>query len=392
MSYRILLVHNRYQIPGGEDTVFENEARLLEENGHTVFRYERNNSELHSMNKAEKLRVPFDTIYSAKTEREVRKLIREQKIDIVHVHNTLLLISSSVCDAARKEHVPVVQTIHNFRLVCPNGLCYRDGKICEDCLKLGLQCAVKHRCYRSSRAETLVIVLSLLAQRMRNIYRRMHFIALTEFNRRMLVREGQIALRQIDIKPNFTEETHACIPYEERKPQILFAGQLEESKGIRFLLEVARRMKDSGLLFVIYGTGSLEEECRRKIEEENLVHVKLMGQADHEVIMEEMAHSLALILPTRWYEGFPMSLIEAMSLGTPCIVPRLGNAGDIIEEGRSGYHYDPDDTDSCMHALKKPLNINDAVRHEYETKYSRAKNYEILLGIYRKLIEENAHE
>ena len=151
-------------------------------------------------------------------------------------------------------------------------------------------------------------------------------------------------------------------------------------------------MKDSGLLFVIYGTGSLEEECRRKIEEENLVHVKLMGQADHEVIMEEMAHSLALILPTRWYEGFPMSLIEAMSLGTPCIVPRLGNAGDIIEEGRSGYHYDPDDTDSCMHALKKPLNINDAVRHEYETKYSRAKNYEILLGIYRKLIEENAHE
>ena len=388
MSLRILLVHNRYQIPGGEDTVFENEAALLEEKGHTVFRYERNNAELNSMHGIQKLPLAADTIYSKRTEREIRKLIREHQIDLVHVHNTILLISSSVYDAALKEHVPVVQTVHNFRMICPNGLCYRNGTICMDCIRYGLGCAVKHSCYRASKAQTLILVLSLLAQRRRNIYRRIHFIALTEFNRQMLMKEGQIALRQIDIKPNFTEERQICIPYSKRRNQILFAGRLEESKGIRFLLDAAERMKESGLLFVIYGTGSLEEECHRRIQEAGLFNVKLMGHADHDVILDEMAQSRALFLPTRWYEGFPMSLIEAMSLGTPCIVPDLGNAGDIIEEGISGYHYVPDDLESCLNVLKRPMDINDLVKKQYETRYSREKNYETLLGIYQKVLKE----
>ena len=136
-------MHNRYQIPGGEDTVFENEARLLESHGHTVIRYERNNAEIPAMHGAAKLMVPLDTIYSEKTVREIRALIRRHHADLVHVHNTLLLISPSVYDAAQREHVPVIQTIHNFRMICPNGLCYRDGKICEDCVSKGLFQAVK---------------------------------------------------------------------------------------------------------------------------------------------------------------------------------------------------------------------------------------------------------
>ena len=156
-TYRILSVHNRYQIPGGEDVVFENEAKLLEEHGHTVIRYVRNNSELNAMSKTQKLLVPFETVYSKKTEKEIAKILREENIDIVHVHNTLLLISPSVYDAAIKAHVPLVQTIHNFRMICPAGICFRNGKICEDCVTKGLFSAVRHKCYRGSLSQSFLL-------------------------------------------------------------------------------------------------------------------------------------------------------------------------------------------------------------------------------------------
>ena len=382
------MVHNHYRIPGGEDTVFSQESKLLEENGHTVIRYERNNSEISEMNAVQKLSALFEVIFSGRSEKEIRRLIRTHDIDLVHVHNTLLRISPSVFDAALKEQVPVVQTIHNFRMICPNGLCYRDGKICTDCLSGGLACALLHRCYRNSFAETLLVTLSMRVNRLRGIYKKIHYITLTEFNRQMLMKQGQIALRQIDVKPNFTEESGAVVPFEQRRKEILFAGRLEESKGILFLLEVAARMRDSGLLFVIYGKGEMEEECRKRIAQQQLDNVKLMGFADHEVILQAMSYAYAFFLPTQWYEGFPMSLAEAMSRGTPCVVPRLGNAGDLIEEGVSGYHYVPNDVDSCAEAFSRNMNICDLVRQQYEEKYSRKKNYETLLHIYQKLIGE----
>ena len=388
-SCRILLVHNRYQIPGGEDTVFENEAKLLEEHGHTVFRYERNNTEIKERSGVGKLALPFETIYSLKSEADIRHLIREKQIDLVHVHNTLLLVSSSVFDAALKEHVPVIQTIHNFRMICPAGICYRDGRICLDCLSKGLSSAVKNRCYRGSLSQSLVLTVSMQFQRLRRIYRHVHFIVLTEFNRGMLMKQGQIALRQIDVKPNFTDCEREILPFEKRKRQIVFAGRLDETKGVRFLLEIAERMKDSDWTFVILGTGPLAEECQKTVSEKNLTHVELRGLVDHDTVLDEIAQSQALILPTRWYEGFPMTLVEAMSLGTPCIVPDFGNAGSMIAEGKSGYHYHADDPDSCMQVFTKNLSINEQVRAEYEANYSKEANYRILMEIYGKVLREH---
>ncbi|GAB1800831.1 glycosyltransferase [Priestia megaterium] len=205
---KILIVHNYYQIPGGEDTVVANEQRLMEQNGFEVLLYSRNNSELKTMNKFKKFFLPITTIFSIKTYREIKRIIKQNKIDVVHVHNTLSLISPSVYYAAFSTKIPVIQTIHNFRLLCPGALFYRDNKICEDCVDKGLKCAISNKCYRGSRVQTLGCVLTLKIHRLLGTYKRINYICLTEFNKEklLLLNKGEkqvIDPNKVFVKPNF---------------------------------------------------------------------------------------------------------------------------------------------------------------------------------------------
>ena len=176
---KILLIHNYYQIPGGEDTVVANEKKLLEANGHEVVLYTRNNNEIKTMSRWKKLLLPFMTVYNPRSSRDVKRIIKDENIDIVHVHNTLNLISPSVYYAAVKCGVPVVQTIHNFRMICPGATLYRDGHLCEDCIGKGLLCALEHGCYRHSKAQTLILVISVLLHKTTGIYGKLNYICLT---------------------------------------------------------------------------------------------------------------------------------------------------------------------------------------------------------------------
>ncbi len=204
----VLIVHNYYQIPGGEDTVVKNEKKLLEDNGHKVILYTRDNSEIKKMNLFGKLLLPIISVYNPRTSREIKRIIREHQIDIVHVHNTINLISPSVYYAALSCGVPVVKTVHNFRLICPAGLLYREGHVCEECVRKGLRCAVRHGCYRNSRAQTLILAANLLLHRATGIYGRLHYICLTDFNRDKLLtinnRRKIIDPLRVFVKPNFT--------------------------------------------------------------------------------------------------------------------------------------------------------------------------------------------
>lgn len=201
---KVLIVHNYYQIPGGEDTVVANERKLLGDHGHEVILYTRDNKEMKTMNLFRKLLLPFTTIYNPRTARDIKRIIRKQGVDIVHVHNTLNLVSPAVYYAALKCGVPVVQTVHNFRLLCPGAAFYRDGHICEDCVKKGLSCAIRHGCYRGSRLQTLICVVSTLIHRMTGIYGKINYICLTEFNKEKLIQLKQIDSKRVFIKPNFS--------------------------------------------------------------------------------------------------------------------------------------------------------------------------------------------
>lgn len=384
----ILIVHNYYQIPGGEDTVVANEKKMLEEHGHEVTLYSRNNSELKKMTKVKRLfLLPFITIFNLRTYIDVRRIIKEKKVDIVHVHNTLNLISPSVYYATKSRKVPIVQTIHNFRFLCPNATFYRDGHICEDCVENGLLCAVRHSCYRGSKLQTLACVINTKLHRMTGIYKAINFICLTEFNKSKLLSLKQLKNDKIFIKPNSVDNSEEIILKENRKDQFVFVGRLDRLKGVGLLLQAWKKMGDSSFKLIICGIGPEEEWCKDFIKENHL-NVELKGFLSNDKVCKLIGYSKALILPTQWYEGFPMSIVEAYSEGTPVICSDLGNAGSIVQEGVTGCKFKADSIDELVEAIKRLEtyeNIYETTYEEYQKKYTEAQNYETLFRIYESV-------
>lgn len=378
---KILIVHNYYQIPGGEDTVVANEKKMLEEHGHKVILYSRNNAELKHMSKLQKLFLPITTIFNPRTYKEIKSLIKSENIEIVHVHNTLNLISPAVYYAARAMKVPVVQTVHNFRLLCPGATFYRDGHICEDCMKNGLWCAVKHKCYRSSKILTLACVISIWFHRMTGIYGKINYICLTEFNKSKLLELKQINPEKVFVKPNFVESKDGFVPEENRENQFVFAGRLDKLKGIDILFEAWKRMGDTAPKLVVCGTGLMEEWCKSYVQQIS-VNIELRGFVPNTEARKLIANSKALVLPTQWYEGFPMSIVEAFSVGTPVVCSDLGNAGSIVEEGVTGCKFKSDSEESLVSAVNRCKGMYESTMNEYKKKYTEEKNYANLIDIY----------
>lgn len=382
----ILIVHNYYQIPGGEDTVVANEKGMLEDHGHKVVLYIRNNSELKKMSKLQKLMLPFTTVFNPRTYRDIKRLIKTEQIDIVHVHNTLNLISPSVYYAARVMNVPVVQTVHNFRLLCPGATFYRDGHICEDCVESGLWCAVKHKCYRGSRMQTLACVMSTWFHRMTGIYGKINYICLTEFNKGKLLQLKQIKANQVFVKPNFiAAPTDEIIPYKQRANQFIFAGRLDKLKGIDILLKAWKQMGATASKLVVCGTGPMEDWCKDFLRNNPDCNVEMRGFVPNNETKKLIANSKALILPTQCYEGFPMTIVEAFLVGTPVICSDLGNAGSIVEEGVTGCKFKADSIEGIIKAIRKCGGMCESAMSEFEKKYTDNKNYEILSAIYEHI-------
>lgn len=379
----VMIVHNHYQIPGGEDSVVLNEKAMLERHGHKVILYSRSNDEIKKFSLLQKIELPFMTIFNPKTYREIKKIIEEEHIEIVHVHNTLNLISPSVYYAAKAMGVPVIQTIHNFRFLCPGATFYRDEHICEDCIRYSLWCAIKHRCYRKSLAQTIVCVLSSYIHRMTGIYGKLNYICLTEFNKRKLLELKQIKAEKVFIKPNFVEEKEHFVEEELRKNQFIFAGRLDKLKGIDILFEAWRKMGNDAPKLIVCGTGPMEKWCEEFIRQNN-VNIDLKGYIPNVEARKLIANSRALILPTQWYEGFPMSIVEAFSVGTPVVCSDLGNSGSIVKEGVTGCKFKWNSVEDLCCAVNRCNGMNSSTLREYKEKYIESINYKELVDIYRK--------
>ena len=389
----ILIVHNYYQISGGEDTVVKNESELLKKNGNDVFFYTRYNAEIKEMNIWQKILMGFTSIYNFKTYREIKRIICEKKIDVVHIHNTLSLISPSVYYAALKCKVPVVQTVHNFRMLCPGATLYRNGHICEECVEKGLGCSVIHGCYRNSKVETAVCAIALLIHRTTGIYSKINYICLTEFNKKQLLKINKKGKKQIVdpkkifVKPNYVKKDESNINRQKYR-QYIYVGRLDEQKGIDFLFETWRLMGEKASKLIVCGTGPMEKWCKNFVKEK-AANIELVGVVDNDRARTMISESEALILPTRWYEGFPMTILEAYSVGTPVIGPDFGNVGDIIIEGVTGYKfYDMDSMIACINKVcKKELFYK--ILNIYNNYYSEQSNYEMLDKIYQQIGHED---
>lgn len=384
----ILVVHNYYQLPGGEDTVVANEIRMLKNHGNKVFFYSRHNDELKNFSFIQKITLPFRFVFNTKTYLDIKKIIKKNKIDIVHVHNTLSLISPAVYYAAWRCHVPVVQTLHNFRLICPGAVLFRKESICEECIHRGLFHSVINGCYRNSRMQTLACVFSLKLHTFLGIYKRIKFICLTDFNRDKLFC-FKVPKENFYIKPNFVEDSSLFNPLKHRKNQFVYLGRLEKVKGIAFLLEVWKIYADPDCKLLIVGNGPMEAWCKSFIKKNNL-NIEFTGHVSHEQVLKILSESKALVFPSKLYEGLPMSIVEAFSVGTPVICPDFGNAGTMVKDGYSGFKYVQGSKESLLLALnkvKKNCNLNMNCRKEYENKYSEAINYRLLIDIYDKMVK-----
>ena len=383
----VLMAHNYYKVPGGEDTVFHNEVNMLEKNGHKVTKYTRHNDEIKS-GIFSKLKLGIETIFSLKTYKEVKKIIDENDIDVVHVHNTLPLISPSIYYAARAKKIPVVQTIHNFRLLCPGATFTRCGKICEDCVSKGLEQSLKHKCYRNSLSQTFIMYTMLKLHRIIGTYNKINYITLTEFNKQKLstlVKDES----KIHVKPNFVEKREDI----ERKLEdyFVYIGRLDDIKGINFLVETWKNI-DKNINLYIIGTGPEEEKLKHTISENKLSNVKLLGFMKREDAFKVIEKSRAIIIPSKCYEGFPMTIVESFSLGVPVIGSKLGNIESIVDDERNGLVFTKNNKESLKEVIDKVfydrvLNVslgNNAYKI-FKEKYTDEENYKSIEKMYNNL-------
>lgn len=388
---KVLIVHNHYQFPGGEDTVVDNEKKMLEKYGHEVILYTRDNAELECFSVFQKIKLPLTAMFSKKSYSEVKKIIQKQHIDLVHVHNTLHLISPSIYYAAINCKVPVVQTLHNFRVLCPGAAFYRDGHICEDCITKGLRCAIMHKCYRQSRIQTLFSVMNTKIHSKKGIYKKLNYICLTKFNKEKLLSSKQFQLDNIFIKPNFTKSIGKVVSVEERIDRFVFAGRLEKLKGIDILLNAWKSIGNPAPKLLICGTGEMEKWCNDYIKKNNLTSVEMKGYISNMETRKLIGSSKALIFPSQWYEGFGMSIIEAFSVGTPVIVSDLGNAGGLVTEGITGCKFKSDSPKELARAvfrIEEYKDIYTSTVAEYKKKYTEEINYTILKEIYNTVMKK----
>ncbi|HBL62836.1 MAG TPA: glycosyl transferase family 1 [Cyanobacteria bacterium UBA8803] len=387
---RILSVHNRYQIRGGEDESREAEERLLRDMGHQVEVYEENNDRVATLGT---IQLASRTVWSAQTYRTIKTVLTEQTYDVVHVQNFFPLISPSVYYAAKAQGVPVVQTLRNYRLLCPNAQFFRDGRVCEDCLgKFVPLPGVVHACYRGNRAATGVVATMLTAHRAMGTWTNLVdiYIALTDFARDKFI-QGGLPAQKIVVKPNFVHPEPE-IGYG-RGGDALFVGRLSPEKGIDTLLQAWERL-DNQIPLKLVGDGPLVPQVTEAVGRG--FGVEWLGRRPVAEVYELMKDAAFLVFPSQWYEGQPRTIIESFAVGTPVIASNLGAMSSLVKPYHNGLHFYPGNWEDLVEQVEWALahqeevtRMRHAARAEFEINYTAQENYRQLMGIYEKAIENS---
>jgi glycosyltransferase involved in cell wall biosynthesis len=383
---KILSVHNRYLLRGGEDESTELENALLRERGHRVFEYFADN---HSIDGAHLVAVGIRSVWNPATYSNVRKLIQEHEIDLVKIDNFFPQISPSVYYAARAEHVPTVQSLRNFRLLCPGAIFFRDGKVCEDCISRPIPWpGVLHGCYRNSRTQTLGPATMASIHRLAGTWNRCvtAYVALSEFSRQKFL-QGGLPGAKVFVKPNFVPdygigngEDHCA----------LFVGRLTPEKGIDVLLSAWERIRER-LKLKIVGAGPLEAKVREHAATNP--GIEYLGPKTLTETYDLMGRAMALIFPSQWYETFGRAVAESFAKGTPVIAAELGNMKLMVTHQRTGLHFEPGSADSLVEQVEWMLahevewkQMRPAARLAYEESFTPARNYEIMMHIFERAL------
>lgn len=384
----VLIVHNEYLHPGGEDEVVRSELALLRRRGHNVQRYHRANSELQQLGLWGKVKYAIREMPgSAEVYRQIRELIDRHQIDVAHIHNTFSMVTPSAYRACRDAGVPIVQTLHSFRFLCPAGAFFRRGNVCEDCLTKGRRAAVLGRCWKNS-----LLMSAALTRTIDRLYRDEilpHgidcFIALSRFSRQYYLNQGFPAERFV-VKPNFLEEDPG--PGGAPGDYALFVGGLMDYKGVEVL---ARAWKEGaiGIPLKIVGDGPL----RSRVEQLTAgAAVALLGQQPREEVLRLMRAARFVVLPSLCYENCPRVIVEAYACGRGVLASRLGAMAELVHDGETGLHFTAGDAGDLAAKARRlarddelAARLGRGARSEFEAKYTADQNYEMLLDIYHRV-------
>ncbi|MEK6801199.1 MAG: glycosyltransferase [Nitrospirota bacterium] len=390
---KVLLAHNFYRSgsPSGEDAVYRSERNLLETTA-DVISYERHNDDIDVSTITDKLRLVVETGWSRKVYEELSTIIRKAQPDIAHFHNTFPQISPSAYAACRDNNVPVVQTLHNFRFICPGGLLLRDGRPCEDCIGTNLFPALRYRCYRNSLPETAAVVWMLAKNRWDRTYQTLvnRYIALTEFASSRLI-AGGLPRERIVVKPNFVADIP--MPGDGKGGYAVYVGRLSVEKGLRTVMSAWKHLPEVPLK--ILGEGPLRQELEQAIARDNLP-VDYLGFCDRTTIVDLVGRAAFQIVPSEWYEGFPMVIVDAFACGTPVVSSRIGSLDEIVEEGITGMKFEPRNPVDLANKVRalwadpaRQISLRSTTREIFDTHFSGVKNHEALMKIYEAAINDH---
>lgn len=346
----ILVCHNHYALRAGEDHAVAAQCALLRAHGHTVILYTHDNAEIAAWPWWRKAWAAIAACCNPHTAREIAALVARTRPDVAHVHNVFPLLSPSVFVALRRARVPVVYSAHNFRCVCANGLLFRHGRPCHECLEWRYMACVRGACFRGSRAASLwYAAIIWWHRRRRTLQRAVHrLIALNHFSRDVFVQAG-FEEQQVVVLPNCADTTHS-VATDTPEPYVLFAGRLSDEKGIMTLIEAAARVPQAHIR--IAGSGPREDDVRAAIAAHGLAHVELLGRLPPADVARITAHALALIFPSTCYENCPLVVINALWAGTPVIAARTGGVPEFVPEGIAGWLFTPGHSEELAARLR----------------------------------------
>lgn len=386
---KILFIHNRYKQYGGEDVAVELESSLLKSRGHEVRLMIFENKSIQNF--FSKLVTAFRSVYNVGSARQVNKLIRQFKPDIIHIHNLFFIASPSVLFVARRHHIPVILTLHNYRLICVNALLLRNNEVCELCIHKKFPYAgIKYKCYReSATASALVTTITGMHKLIQTWKNKITtFITLNDFSRSKLLHSSlQVPENKLITKPNFVSDPGDGI--QPREKFFLFAGRIVNEKGVHVLAKAFAGMPTIQL--VIIGDGP-----EKKYLEETYMfssNISFTGHLQKKEVSEYMKRCKAFICPSVWYEGAPLTIIEAFATGTPVIASRLGAMAESIRDGFNGLHFKPGDADDLIEKVNRFIKETETntmlyknARHTYLEKYHPDIHYHAIIKIYEAAI------
>ncbi len=393
---KILLVHNYYgsAAPSGENQVFEAERELLQQRGHTVSEFTRHSDEIRGQGAWGTVKGACAVPWNPSSVVAIRRAVDAFQPAVVHVHNTFPLISPAIFPAIGRR-VARVLTLHNYRLFCPAAIPMRAGKVCTECLDTrSAWLALRYGCYRNSRLATVPLALSVgLHQALGTWTRQVDaFIALTEFQRERMIAAG-LPAELVHVKPNFYPGNPIPAPWAARRPSIVFAGRLTAEKGVTALVQAWLLWGAAAPELRIVGDGDLRGNLERLAATDPTTPIRFFGPLSSEAAQAEIAHAHLLILPSEWFEGFPMVIREAFAFGTPAAVSAIGPLPSIVQPGSSGVVFAPGDPESLFRVVRAAWDtpgllerLGQGARQAFAALYTEDANAQMLMAIYQQAL------